>query len=454
MTNHLFSTFIAIGAAKPLLDPTDYVITYKVSEISQVPGRLWGVTVHMFSRTIAPSATAALAAAFSLTVLSGMMASASPTYPPIPPGPIKLGVSNSLSGATAENGILAQKGLSIALANFDKANPHGIDGHKVELDSQNDQGNTTNAVDVAKQLVADHDAIVIKPADDPASQILQLETWQKSKLPVIGYNFGNDTYTNGEAWPYTFSTLASNKQEGEAAAKWLAAHPSYKRIAVLTDSDSAMEEFQSDILTPLKKLAPSDKVVSTATMTLGAVDVSPQVAQLKAANPDIVLIAVDFDFGPIWNAFQAASWYPPLLTSEDAYYSGYSSLGQLAATAVAPASDCIPGASSPIPSPVTQLMTAYVNGLGNISVNMLIFVNTDTMVLELADYAINKYHSTSPAAIRSALQSTHNTGFLGNYFKYTFTASNHFGLTGTIAAQTCHLSPLVKGSFNIPTIDG
>jgi hypothetical protein len=126
-------------------------------------------------------------------------------------------------------------------------------------------------------------------------------------------------------------------------------------------------------------------------------------------------------------------------------------LGALAATAVAPANDCIPSATTPIPATVTDLMNAYVQAIGNISVNMLIFANTDSMVLELANYAIGKNQSTSPDAIKNALENLNSQGFIGNFFQYSTSPANHFGLTGDLATHVCKLAPLVGGAFSIPT---
>jgi ABC-type branched-subunit amino acid transport system substrate-binding protein len=331
-----------------------------------------------------------------------------------------------------------------------KQYPNGIDGHQIEYDVQNDQGNTTVAANVAKQFIDDHVTAVLEPSEDPGAQALQMQIWQKAKLPVIGFDFGDTTYTNTSAYPYVFSVLTSAQELGQAGATWMAQHPQYKRIAVLSDSTTPEQQWADGILTPLKSLEPAASVVATATMDLGAVDVSAQVAKLKASNPDIVLIAVGFGFGPVWNAFQAQHWAPPILSTQNAFYDGYKSLGSLATTAVAPANDCLPSATTAIPSQVTDLMNAYVQSLGNISVNMLIFVNTDSMVLEFANYAVTTNHSTAPDAIKNALENLHQS-LIGGFFQYQMSQTNHFGLTGDLASHVCRLSPLVGGPFSIPT---
>lgn len=375
-----------------------------------------------------------------------------PAYPPIPDGPIKVGLSFALSGPSAAHGALGQKGFTVALAQFKAEHPNGIDGHQIVYDTKNDQGSTTVAASVAKQFIDDKVAAVIEPSEDPAAQALQMQIWNKAKVPVVGYTFHDSKYSDGTAWPYTFNVAASPPaDQGAAAANWLKAHPQYKRIALLTDDTAPQKDWSDSILNPLKTLVPADSVVTTTTIPVGAVDASTQVAKLKASNPDIVMVAVGVNLGPIWNAFHSAGWAPPILTVQNAFYDGYSSLGNLTKNAVTPALDCIASAATAIPPKVKSLMTAYVKTIGDISVNMLIFANSDSMPLEALNYAITKYHSVSPAAIKAALESLNNQGFVDNYFNLTFSPTQHFGLTGPLGAHVCQLSPLVDGAFSIPT---
>jgi ABC-type branched-subunit amino acid transport system substrate-binding protein len=374
------------------------------------------------------------------------------SYPAIPAGPIKLGVSLALSGPSAAHGEFGQKGLAVGLAQFMKAHPNGIDGHKIVLDIANDQGSTTVAASVAKQFISDHDAAVIEPSEDPAALTLQMQIWAQAKMPVIGYTFNEATYADGAAWPYDFNVDSVTPTAlGQVGAQWLAQHSQYKKIAVLTDGTAPQQTWVSSILQPLESLAPADSVVKTVSIGVGAVDASTQVAQLKAANPDIVLIAVGVDLGPIWNAFHSAGWTPPLLAIQNALYDGYSSLGSLAKTGDIVAQDCIPSASTTLPQEVTSQMQAYVQAVGAVTNNMMIFADSDSMVYEAVNYAISKFNSVSPDAIKAALNGLHNQNFIGNFFPLSFSSANHFGLSGALGAHVCSMAPLADSPYNIPT---
>ena len=372
-------------------------------------------------------------------------------FPPIPAGPIKVGLSVSLSGPLAQYGIQSQKAFDqVSLKFFNQMHPDGIDGHPVSLDLENDAGDATTSVNVINQMISNKVAAVIHVSDIPADEALQMPLLSKAKIPTITFK-GDDKYADVTKYPYAFGVLASTAELGTAAARWIAAHPQYKKIAVLTDSVPAQQETIDDILKPLKTLAPGDSVVKTVSITPGAVDVSTPLAQLKASNPDLVMIMVSEGYGPLWDGFHAAGWSPPIVTS-GSFYDGYSSMGNLATKAYNPGTDCVPANHAPYAKAVTDLMDAYVGAVGNISPNMLIYIHTDSMQLELLKYAIEKYHSTDPNAIKQALEGIHDQSFIDPIFTYNFSPTNHYGITGDLGAQMCVMSPLIDGPYRMPTI--
>jgi ABC-type branched-subunit amino acid transport system substrate-binding protein len=373
-------------------------------------------------------------------------------YAPIPDGPIKVGLSLSLSGALAQYGLQSQKAWTQAtLDQFNKMHPDGIDGHQVELVIKDDAGDATTSANIANQFVSDKLAAVVKVSDIPTAASLQMEILNKAKMPVISYQ-QRDVYIDTQKWPYAFGVLTSTKQNGEATAEWFAKHPQYSKIAVLTDDLDASKELTNDILDPLETKAPNASVVKTVSIPPGATDVSTALLQLKQANPDLVLVAVNQGFGAIWTGFKALSWDPPLMTYGGAFYDSYDSMKELADNGFAPTSDCVRKDHPPFSPQLTTLMDAYVGAVGTISPNMLIYVNTDSMQLELLKYAIEKNHSTDPNAIKSALEGMDNQSFIDPLFVYDFSPDNHFGLTGDLGAQVCNLAPLVDGQYRIPTI--
>jgi ABC-type branched-subunit amino acid transport system substrate-binding protein len=396
-------------------------------------------------------ATGATATTSGSGTTSAAGAASATKFPPIPAGPIKVGLSISLSGPLAQYGEQSQKAWSqVTLKYFNQLHPDGIDGHPLQLDLQNDAGDATLSVNVVNQMVSNKDAAVMKVSDITGYAALQMSLLSKAKMPVISFQ-GDDSFADVSKYPYAFGTLASTAELGGAAAKWIGDHPEYKKLAVLTDNIPAQQETLNDILNPLKTSAPGDSVIKTVSITPGAVDVSTALAQLRAANPDLVLIAVSQGFGPLWDGFKAAGWSPPIVTT-GSFYDGYSSMGSLLSHAWSPSTDCVQPTHAPYSQTVTTIMDAYVAAVGNISPNMLIYDHADSVPLELVKYAIEKYHSTDPNAIKQALEGVHNQSFLDPIFTYDYSPTNHYGITGDLSAHMCAMAPLIDGPYKVPTI--
>ena len=94
---------------------------------------------------------------------------------------------------------------------------------------------------------------------------------------------------------------------------------------------------------------------------------------------------------------------------------------------------------------------AYYGVLGSTTINYLTYVNSNYGLLDLARLAIEKNASASPDAIKQAIEGMTDQTILGT-FQYSFSPSNHFGLTGTYGSQVCHMSPFVDGKYQQPTI--
>ena len=382
--------------------------------------------------------------------LRGTTAAAS-KYPPIPAGPIKVGISVPLSGATAAFGTATKQAFeNVTLKTFNAAHPDGIDGHPVQLDILDDASDVTKAVAVANQFVSDKDAAVITASYNPAAVPQQLAVLNKAKVPAL-IQVGQDMYNDPSKWPYLFGMGSNDMLAGQALAAYIGKHPEYKKLAVLTDGSEAQVEIQNDLLTALKTSAPGASVVKSVTITPGSVDVSTAIAQLKSANPDFLLVNVGYGYGPIWQAMKTANWSPKFYTYASAFYDGYSGMGALADIAVTVTTNCSTPGHAPFPKVLTDPMDGYASVFGTTSVNYILFYTSDNAPLELLKLAVEKYHSTDPDAIKQAIE---NLGpiKLGGVIDYDFSATNHFGQTGVYGTNVCTVSNFADGAYRLPVV--
>jgi branched-chain amino acid transport system substrate-binding protein len=372
-------------------------------------------------------------------------------YPAIPAGPIKLAVITAESGANAAFGTATAKAFeNVTQKFFNQLHPDGVDGHPVQIVVYDDGSDVTKGVQAANQIVADKDAAVITVSTSPATTDQEMAVFAKNHMPIIAYP-GGDKYTDAANYPYVFGMTANNKAEEQAAADWVAKHNEIKTIAVMTDGSGPLTEVLNDFEGSLKTTAPNVQIVKTVTITPGAVDVSTALAQLKAANADLVDINVGYGFGPIWAGMQSAGWSPRMMVEAGGWYDGFSSMGALANNATATYLNCVQPNHAPFPTDLTNLMAGYAGVFGTTSVNYLTFVQSDSNAPELFKLAVEKNHSISPDAIKSALETMGPTTIFGTY-QYDFTPTNHWGVTGQYGPAECKMSPFSDGNFRIPFI--
>jgi ABC-type branched-subunit amino acid transport system substrate-binding protein len=179
------------------------------------------------------------------------------------------------------------------------------------------------------------------------------------------------------------------------------------------------------------------------TITPGSVDDSAAITKLKGSGAQLLVVTAGEGYGPIWQAVQASGWSPTILSSAGAWYSGFTSMGSLTAKASAYYYQCADTPDQTFTSVQTNLMNQYAAATSNLVVNYLTFIATDSVPLEIANYAITKYHSVSPEAIKAAIQGIHDQSFLG--LKYSFSPTNHFGLTGGFGPAVCNMGPPYAG---------
>jgi len=360
------------------------------------------------------------------------------------------GVSVPLTGATASYGLAAELAFNkVTLPAFNAANPNGIDGHPVQIKILDDASDVTKAVSVAQQLSADHVAAILTVSYNPEAADQQLAVFNKNKVPVLSTLSGSQ-FADTAKWPYDFGIGASLQQEGTTTAKYIAAK-GYTKVATITDGLPQDVDALGQITTALKTGAPNAQVVKAVTVSPGSVDLSAAVAQLKSANPQALLVYLGFGYGPLWSAMRSASFAPQVIASAGAWYDGFSGMGSLATTAVAPYYDCAPSTTTTFPASTTALMGQYAAGTGDAAVNYLTYVATDTVPLEMLKDAIEKYHSTDPNAIKAAMESMSAATYEG--ISYSYSSTNHYGATGVYGAAVCNMDPpYAGGKAKVPVI--
>jgi len=371
---------------------------------------------------------------------SSSTSSTSSSLSKIPPGPIKLGALFALNGPDAAFGANEKAIETILVTQLNASG--GISGHKVQLIALNDQGNPTDAVSTAEQLVSDHVAAVAY-AGTGAVNSDTAPIFMKAKIPVVTYD-PTDTWATGTKWPYLFDTYQLNVSAMKALVVFAEAK-GYTKVALLTDGSGFAKNLISDFKKEIK--GTNIKVATSVTYPATAVSVSTQLTQAKSSGAQAIVLLAQGGLGAVYSGLSSMGWLPPILGTATAYFEAYTSLGSLASTTYANCGVAVRKGQSldPASAKVVKAVIAKTGPQPDYA-STIINVNDDLLVIK---YAIEKDHSITPNAFAKTVESIHHKSFTSSNYLYTFSATNHDGWPAS-QSHMCYLSPL--GEDGTPVI--
>lgn len=233
----------------------------------------------MITRTLKPLVMAAFAA------LAGLAQAAD----------IKLGVAEALSGGAAQYGQSIRAGFQLAADEINAAG--GINGNKLVLVVEDEQGKKEEAINAFKKLIFQDKVLMLfgptlsnsAQAADPIAQAAKVVVFGTSNtadgITSIGDHIFRNSVTEADVLPVTLATAARKL--------------GIKKVAVLYGNDDVFTKSGYD---NFKKALDAQKIAVTTTETFakGDVDFKAQLTKIKASNPDaLVLSALIAEGAPI-----------------------------------------------------------------------------------------------------------------------------------------------------------
>lgn len=208
---------------------------------------------------------------------------------------IKIGVAEALTGNAAQYGVPIRKGFELAVGEINGAG--GINGHKIELIIEDEQGKKEEAINVFKKLIFQDRVLMIfgptlsnsAQASDPVAQSAGVVVFGTSNtadgITSIGNYVFRNSVTEADILPVTLK-VASQKT-------------GLKKVAVLYGNDDIFTKSGYDnFVKALKAL--KIPVTTTESFAKGDVDFKPQLTKIRSSAPDaIVLSALVAEGGPI-----------------------------------------------------------------------------------------------------------------------------------------------------------
>jgi branched-chain amino acid transport system substrate-binding protein len=198
---------------------------------------------------------------------------------------IKVGEFGSLTGDNASFGTSQNNGVQMAVEEINAAG--GVLGKKIELtveDNQTKQGETTT---IARKLISQDHVVAIIGEVASSKTLEAAPIAQAAKIPLIATAATNPKVT--QTGDYVFRVCFTDDFQAVVIARFVLEKLKQKNIAFMTD----VKQDYSVGLTNIAKdylSKNSGNVVKEQSYSSGDKDFRAQLTDLKAANPDVIII--------------------------------------------------------------------------------------------------------------------------------------------------------------------
>ena len=199
-------------------------------------------------------------------------------------GDLKIGIAEALTGGAAQYGVPIRNGFQLAA---DEINAKGgINGNKLVLVVEDEQGKKEEAINVFKKLIFQDKVLMIFGPTLSNSMFAAGPVANAAKVVA----FGTSNTANGisEMGPYIFRNSVMESDVLPVTVRTAVKHYKIKKVAVIYGNDDAFTKSGYDVF---KKVLEDQKIPVTTTETYvkGDVDFKAQLTKIKATNPDAII---------------------------------------------------------------------------------------------------------------------------------------------------------------------
>ncbi|HYJ46457.1 MAG TPA: ABC transporter substrate-binding protein [Pyrinomonadaceae bacterium] len=203
-----------------------------------------------------------------------------------PGGDIKVGVYGDLTGQTSSFGQSTKNGSQMAADEINAAG--GINGRKVQLVIEDDQGEPGKAATVVAKLINQDQVRALIGEVASSNSIAAAPNAQEAKVPMISPSSTNPKVT--QIGDYIFRVCFIDPFQGEVMAKFAANTLKAKRAAILFDSNSdyskgLIQFFKQSFVDKL-----GGQIVAEQAYAQRDRDFTGQLTQIRSANPDVIYV--------------------------------------------------------------------------------------------------------------------------------------------------------------------
>ncbi len=198
---------------------------------------------------------------------------------------IKVGVYGDTTGATSSFGQSTKNGIQLA---FDEINAGGgVNGKKLEMIFEDDQGTPEKAKTVISKLINQDKVVAVLGEVASSNSLAAAPVAQEAKIPMITPSSTNPKVT--EVGDYISRVCFIDPFQGSVMAKFAANTLKAKTAAILGDNSSdyskGLTKFFEEEFTKL-----GGKVITKQTYAQKDQDFKAQLTQMRDQKPDVIYV--------------------------------------------------------------------------------------------------------------------------------------------------------------------
>ena len=197
---------------------------------------------------------------------------------------IKLGVAEALTGPAAKYGVAIKNGFTLASEEINAKG--GVNGDKLALVIEDEQGKKEEAINVFKKLIFQDKVVAVFGPTLSNSAFAADPIANAAKVVVFGTSNTADGIT--AMGPFTFRNSVMEADVLPVTVKAAVKHFGIKKVAVIYGNDDAFTKSGYDVF---KATLEQQKIPVTTTEAYakGDVDFKAQLTKIKAGNPDAIV---------------------------------------------------------------------------------------------------------------------------------------------------------------------
>ena len=199
------------------------------------------------------------------------------------PLPLKICAVDDRSGAAADTGIESLNALMMVIEPINAAG--GINGRKIEVVAYDGKTDPQLTASLATRCAEDDKGLMIIGGSPSAPAQAMIPVATQNQIPYYVLAASAENITDNAQWQFRFGPKAS--QDGLAVADALV-ELGYKKPAVINNSTPFGTDGARGTIKAME--AKGLKPVTQQTYDMAATDLSPQIINLRAADPDVILV--------------------------------------------------------------------------------------------------------------------------------------------------------------------